>query len=103
NLIKVIEQFTSPDRKGVKRLEGNFSSLRIQKNPDSVLIEDLNAIPAAFKQVVVTMPACVWEALLQRVGLEERRTFETRIERLEFKPDKKAIAGELKTGNQIRG
>jgi len=102
-LITVIDQFASPGRKGIKRLEGNFSSLRIQKNPDSVLIEDLNAIPVAFRHVVLTMPACVWEALLQRVGLEERKTFEARIDKLEFKPDKKAIIGELKSGNQIPG
>ena len=44
-IVQVIEQFAAPDRKGVQRLEGNVSSMRIQKNPDSVLITDLNAIP----------------------------------------------------------
>lgn len=102
-LVQVIEQFAAPDRRGIKRIEGNFSSLRIQKNPDSVLIEDLEAIPLAFKQAVLTMPAYVWEALLQRVGLEERKTFEARIQKLEFKPDKKAIGAELKSGTQIPG
>ena len=102
-LVQVIEQFAAPDRRGIKRIEGNFSSLRIQKNPDSVLIEDLEAIPLAFKQAVLTMPAYVWEALLERVGLEERKTFEARIQKLEFKPDKKAIGAELKSGTQIPG
>ena len=102
-LVQVIDQFAAPDRRGIKRIEGNFSSLRIQKNPDSVLIEDLEAIPLAFKQAVLTMPAYVWEALLQRVGLEERKIFEARIQKLEFKPDKKAIGAELKSGTQIPG
>jgi hypothetical protein len=102
-LAHVIEQFAPPDRRGIKRLEGNFSSVRIQKNPDSVLITDLDAIPLAFKQAVLVMPAYVWEALLQRVGPEERKTFEARVDRLEFKPDKKAIGAELKRGNQIQG
>jgi hypothetical protein len=44
-LIPVVEQFASPDRRGVQRLEGHFSSLRIQRNPESVLISDLEAIP----------------------------------------------------------
>src|SRR6266550_2372478 len=38
--IDVIQQFAVPDRKGIKRLDGNSSCLRIQKNPDSVLVVD---------------------------------------------------------------
>ena len=63
-VVQLIEQFAPPDRKGIQRLEGNVSSMRIQKNPDSVLITDLNAIPLAYKHVILTMPAYVWEALL---------------------------------------
>jgi hypothetical protein len=103
HLVHVVEQFAVPDRRGVKRLEGNISSMRIQKNPDSVLITDLNAIPLAFKQALLAMPAHVWEALLQRLGLEDRKVFESRVEKLEFKPDKKAIAAELKNGVPIAG
>lgn len=102
-LVQVVERYAKPDRRGVQRLEGNFSILRIQKNPDSVLITELAAIPAAFKQVVLAMPAHVWEALLQRLGLEERKTWEARVERIEFKPDKKAIGAELKRGTAIPG
>jgi hypothetical protein len=102
-VVQVVEQFAVPDRRGVQRLEGNLSSLRIQKNPDSVLITDLDAIPLAFKQAVLAMPAHVWEALLQRLGLEDRKVFESRVEKLEFKPDKKAIGAELKNGVPIAG
>jgi hypothetical protein len=56
-VIRVIDQFVVPDRRGVKRMEGNFSSLRIQKNPDSVVITDEKALPVAWKDVVLTMPA----------------------------------------------
>src|SRR3984893_10013290 len=51
-LIQVVEQYAPRDRRGAQRLEGNFSSLRIQKNPDSVLISDVEAIPSAFKHVI---------------------------------------------------
>src|SRR2546429_8282969 len=54
--IAVIEEFAVPDRKGIKRLEGNCSSLRIQKNPDSVVVVDPNLVPPAFKAAVITMP-----------------------------------------------
>ena len=101
--IDVIEQFAMPDRKGIKRLEGNCSSLRMQKNPDSVVVVDPNLVPPAFKAVVVTMPAYVWEALLNCLDPEERNEFEPLIDKLEFKPDKKAIGAELKNGTEILG
>src|SRR5579871_973153 len=102
-VVQVIEQFATSDRRGIKRLEGNVSSLRIQKNPDSVVITDVVAIPLARKDVVLTMPAYVWEALLQIVGADDRREFESRVERLEYKPDKRAIAQDLKKGVAIPG
>ena len=102
-VVQVIEQFATPDRRGVKRLEGNLSSLRIQKNADSVLITDVVAIPLAQKDVVLTMPAYVWEALLQIVGAKDRKEFESRVERLEYKPDKRAIAADLKSGVAVPG
>jgi len=102
-LIQVVEQYAPRDRRGVQRLEGNFSSLRIQRNPDSVLIMDLEGVPSAFKQAIQTMPAYVWEALLHSLETEERKVFESRIEKQELKADKKAIGAELKRGTQIPG
>ena len=102
-VVQVIEQFATPDRRGIKRLEGNLSSMRIQKNADSVLITDAVAIPLAQKDVVLTMPAYVWEALLQIVGAKDRKEFESRVERLEYKPDKRAIAADLKSGVAVPG
>jgi len=102
-LVSLIDQFAIPDRRGVKRLEGNFSSMRIQKNPDSVVITDEKALPVAWKDVVLTMPAHVWEALLERLDTDDRRVFEEKVKKCEFKPDKRAVAGELKNGEQIPG
>jgi hypothetical protein len=102
-VVQVIEQFAPADRRGIKRLEGNVSTMRIQKNPDSVLITDIDSIPLMFKQIVLTMPAYVWEAMLQRIGFEDRKVFEARVEKAEFKPDKKLIGAELKKGAQVPG
>ena len=102
-IVSIIDRFAVPDRRGVKRLEGNISSMRMQKNPDSVAITDENAVPLAFKDVVLTMPAQVWEALLERLGKEERADFEGRIKKTEFKPDKRVLASELKNGSEIPG
>lgn len=102
-LICVIDRFAAPDRRGVKRLEGNCSSMRIQKNPDSIVITDDNALPPAFKDVVLTMPAEVWEALLGRLEKEERANFEARVKKTEIKADKRVLASELKNGSEIPG
>jgi hypothetical protein len=102
-LVSLIDQFAIPDRRGVKRLEGNFSSMRIQKNPDSVVITDEKALPVAWKDVVLTMPAHVWEALLERLDKDERRVFKEKVKKCEFKPDKRAVGSELKNGEQIPG
>jgi hypothetical protein len=102
-VVQVIEEFAVPDRRGIKRLEGHVSSLRIQKNPDSVVVTDVFAIPLTYKDVVLTMPAYVWEALLQMVGPQARKELESRVQRLEYKPDKKTIATDLKNGITIPG
>lgn len=41
--------------------------------------------------------------LLVRVGAEDRKVFESRVEKVEARPDKKAIAAELKNGVAIEG
>jgi hypothetical protein len=102
-IISIIDRFAVPDRRGVKRLEGNISSMRMQKNPDSVAITDENAVPLAFKDVVLTMPAQLWEALLERLEKDERAGIEAQIKKTEFKPDKRAISSELKNGSEISG
>jgi hypothetical protein len=102
-VIGVIDQFAVPDRRGVKRLEGNFSSMRIQKNPDSVVINNDKAVPIMWKDVVLTMSAHVWEGLLQRLDEQERAFFEKQVKRTEFKPDKRALAAEMKNGVEIPG
>jgi hypothetical protein len=99
----VIRQFAEPDRRGVQRLDGNHSSLRIQRNPDSVAVSDPEALPGSLKDAVVTLPALVWEALLEAVAPEVKASCEALVKKLELKPDKRAIAAELKSGSAVPG
>ena len=48
-LTQIIERFAERDRRGIRRLEGNFSRMRIQRDPDSVLITDDRALPVALE------------------------------------------------------
>ena len=102
-LVQVIEQYAPRDRRGLQRLEGNFSSLRIQRNPESVLISSVDGVPAAFKKISVTLPASEWESLLENLDDGIRKALISQIEKQEWKPDKKLIAAELKRGNEVAG
>jgi hypothetical protein len=102
-VVQVIEQLVEPDRRGVRRLDGNHSSMRIQRNPDSVAVTDVEALPGSLRDAVVTLPALVWQALLDCVPPEDRETYEALVKKLEFKPDKRAIAAELKSGSAVQG
>ena len=103
-VVQVIEQFATPDRHAASNAwKETCPPCVSRKNADSVLITDAVAIPLAQKDVVLTMPAYVWEALLQIVGAKDRKEFESRVERLEYKPDKKAIAADLKSGVAVPG
>ena len=71
--------------------------------PSRYLFQILKQSSPAFKQIVLTIPAYVWTALLQCLDTEERKAFESRLEKQEFKPDKKAIGAELKRGTEVPG
>ena len=102
-LVRLISEFAVPDRRGVRRLEGNVSAMRIQKNPDAVLIIDENAIPSGLKDLVLTIPAQHWEALLERLPVVQRTELERWTKRCETRPHKQAIARELKAGATVPG
>jgi hypothetical protein len=102
-VIQVIQQCATPDRNGIRRLEGNVSAMRLQKNPDTVLITNIEAVPLAYKQAVLALPAYVWEALLNCVSVQERQYFEKLVTRIEFRADKRQLTTELKAGTPIAG
>ena len=77
--------------------------MRIQRNPPSVAISDPDAIPLRLKDVVLTMPAYVWEGLLQCLPVEDRPAILEQVSSVAVKPDNKAISDELKAGEHIAG
>ena len=102
-VVQVIEQLVEPDKRGVRRLDGNHSSMRIQRNAESVAITDLEALPGSLKDAVVTLPGLVWQALIDSVPPEDRAMYKELVKKLELKPDKRAVAVELKAGSAVPG
>jgi hypothetical protein len=61
------------DAKGkYQKLEGDVSRFSVRRNPASITILDEAAVPTRFKSVSVTLPAELWEALLDEVDPEFR-------------------------------
>jgi Siphovirus Gp157 len=60
-----------PDAKGrYPKLEGNTSSFGAQRNPPSVTITDQATVPASCKTVSVTMPATMWDTMLDSLDVD---------------------------------
>jgi hypothetical protein len=81
-----------PDAKGkLKRLEGNTSTFRVQRNPSTVAIENDAAVPKKYKAATVTLPAEIWEAVVDAVPLELRAQVLDAVKRAEVTISKTAL------------
>jgi len=97
-LTQIIERFAEPDRRAIRRLEGNFSSMRIQKNPDSVQIIRRPGTPDGMEGYR-NNHACLFPGTLFKwLDLEYRAVFEQEVKKAECKPDKKSIGCEVEKG-----
>lgn len=75
-VVSVIERFAPEPKRGPKKLEGTIGVLSLRKNPDSVSITDEAAIPERFMVTPTPPPA---------------------------HPDKAAIKGAIKAGEEVPG
>jgi hypothetical protein len=69
-VVGVIQSLGADAKGKFPKLEGNTSSFRIQKNPDSVQITDETAIPSKFKTATITIPLPLWDELLDALDME---------------------------------
>jgi hypothetical protein len=60
-----------PDAKGkYPPMVGNTSSFKAQRNPPTVSISDEAAVPASCKTISITLPAVLWESLLDSLDMD---------------------------------
>jgi hypothetical protein len=80
------------DSKGkFRKLEGNTTTFRVQRNPPTVVVENEAAIPARFKSVSVTLPAEIWDSVLESVPLDLRELVLDAVRRATVSVSKTAI------------
>lgn len=69
-VLRVILQQPLDPKGRYPKLEGNLSSFAAQRNPPSITITDEVLVPADCKTVTVTMPALMWERVVDSLDLD---------------------------------
>src|SRR5215472_10918615 len=69
--VELILRNLGKDSKGKwQKLEGNTSSFTLRNLPASTVITDEAAVPTAYKTVSVTLPAPLWEQMIDSLDME---------------------------------
>ena len=88
--------------RGLKRLEGQLNTVRLQKNSQPSLRLDPLALPRDYQQATITIPQPDWERALALIPISElRQKLESAVVAVE--PNKELIRQDLQAGKQISG
>ena len=79
---------------GIRRLEGNTSSLALRLKPGSVIIDKPEFIPDEYKEATLTLPATLLPKVAEALGVHVRAMVSVR---------KTDIAKALKAGEDVPG
>ncbi len=86
--------------RGLKRLEGQLNTVRLQKNSQPSLRLDPLILPREYQQATVTIAQPDWERVLALIPVTELRQ---KLESAVVGVDKDLIRRELQAGKQISG
>ena len=88
--------------RGLRRLEGELNTFRLQKNGQAALEIDVSALPQSYYLRTLTLAEPDWERILNAVTCPSlRATLETSVVSVE--PDRGRIRIELQAGREISG
>ena len=102
-VINVIESLGRDAKGKHQKLEGRTVTFGIKDCPPSVEIQDEAAVPADYKAITITMPALVWETLLDSMELEQRASILDTVEKPKVAVSKTAIRKAIDGGGQVPG
>jgi hypothetical protein len=86
-----------------RKLEGNTITLRIQRCPDSVEVADAAAVPLDYQKAEVTLPAALWEPILDQLDFDFRVQVNAAIRKIELDVSKTAIKAAIDAGAEVPG
>ena len=88
--------------RGLKRLEGELNTIRLQKNGQASLHVDPLALPAEYNQLTIALSQRDWVRVLEAITSPEfRKALEAAV--LACEPNKTLVRQELQAGQQIPG
>lgn len=88
--------------RGLKRLEGQLNTVRLQKNSQPSLRLDPLTLPREYQQTSITVAQPDWSQLLDSITVPElKRKLENGV--VAFEPNKDLIRQELQAGAEIPG
>lgn len=88
--------------RGLKRLEGQLNTVRLQKNSQPSLRLDPLALPRDYQQATITIAQTDWDRVLALIPITElRQKLESAVVAME--PDKELIRQDLQAGKQVSG
>jgi hypothetical protein len=92
-----------PDDKGkLKALEGETVKLMVKSTPDAVIVDNETLLDDEFRTVSVTMPAALWQALINDLSASAVGHAAGLIKETST-PNKTAIRNAIKQGREVRG
>ena len=92
-----------PDDHGkLKALEGETVKLVVKSTPDAVIIDNETLLDDEFRTVSVTMPASLWQALIDDLSASAVGHAAGLIKETST-PNKTAIRNAIKQGREVRG
>jgi hypothetical protein len=88
--------------RGLKRLEGELNTIRLQKNSQASLTLEPLALPVTHYATTLMLAQPDWVRLLEALGSSElKSTLETAV--IKHEPNERLIRAELDTGKEIPG
>ena len=88
--------------RGLRRLEGELNTIRLQKNGQASLQLDSLALPGEYNQTTISLPQQEWVLVLESITSPElRKTLEAAVTRIE--PNKELLREHLQSGREVAG
>jgi Gp157 protein len=102
-VLHVLESIGRDGRGRPPRLEGATATLTLRGCPGSVNVLDEEAVPAAFKLVTATLPAELWEEVLDALELDLRARVEEATGGVRARVSLSAVQRAIKAGVKVDG
>ena len=88
--------------RGLKRLEGELNTIRLQKNGQASLQIDPLTLPAEYNQLTIALPQPSWARVLEAINSPElKKELEAAVVACE--PNKALVRQDLQVGKEIPG